>query len=213
MNLESHFACGWLLGNLTPGLRRSHRLLLAISALAPDVDGLSYLAGPDAYVRWHHTLGHNVFFPVPFLITAALIAPPGRRILLTAITLAAFATHLVGDYFLSGWEIPLLWPFPGPSLIFLPKMGLDHPLNIVLSYLSIALCAGSLWIWNRSPLELAWPSRDALLARLAHRSGRYCDRCHRRPGPRNLLITRQNTILCRECHATPPATPARTETP
>ncbi len=35
-----------------------------MASLAPDVDGLGLLFGPEAYGRYHHRLTHNVLFGV-----------------------------------------------------------------------------------------------------------------------------------------------------
>lgn len=199
MNLESHFACGWLIGNVVPGLARRDRLVLVLAAIASDLDGLSYLAGESAYVNWHHTVGHTVFFAAPLLLGAAWAATSGKRLLVASLALLALITHLAGDYFMSGWTVPILWPLDGPHLMFTPRMGLDHPLTIAMSYAGIALLAASLWIWGRSPLEFLWPSRDQLLARIARREKLACNRCGATPGLRKLNITWRNELVCKTC--------------
>jgi len=37
------------------------RRLVAWAGVAADLDGLSILASPDVYGRWHHVLTHGLF--------------------------------------------------------------------------------------------------------------------------------------------------------
>ena len=60
MHLEPHAALGWAIGNLG-GADRQLRRYCVLGAILPDIDALSYIFGPQAYGRWHHTFGHNVF--------------------------------------------------------------------------------------------------------------------------------------------------------
>ncbi len=201
MNLETHFACGWVLGNLWPGAARRERFLAVAAALISDVDGLSYLAGESAFSNWHHTVGHNVFVTVPLVVGAALLARKGRTFSTVVMVLLAFLSHMVGDYFLSGWELWPLWPASRWEVMFRPRMGLDHPANVVLSYASFAMMAASLWMWGRSPLELFWPSRDALLARAVRPCGLRCDECGEKLRLNHAVIGRGSRIVCRKCAA------------
>jgi hypothetical protein len=128
-----------------------------------------------------------------------------------AMVSVAFASHMLGDYFLSGWELWPLWPASRWEVMFRPRMGLDHPANVVLSYGSLALLAASLWIWGRSPLELFWPGRDALLARAVRPSGLHCDGCRQKLRLNHAVIGRGSRIICRKCAADAKAskTPSR----
>ncbi len=199
MNLEAHIAAGWLLGNLWPNAGRRERLLALAAASVSDLDGLSYLAGQSAYVNWHHTVGHNVYSMAPLLLAAVLAARKGRMLSTILLTELAFLTHLLGDYFFSGWGLQLLWPISHHEVMFRPRIGLDHPVNIALSYLSFALMAASLWIWGRSPLEFIWPRADSLLVRALHLRRLHCDECGRKLHLRRAVLAANYRIICREC--------------
>ena len=192
-------AAGWLLGNVWPGAGRRERLIALAAASISDLDGLSYLAGQSAYVNWHHTIGHSVITMVPLLLVAGLAARKERMISTILLIELAFVTHLLGDYFFSGWGLQLFWPLSHHEIMFRPRIGLDHPINIALSYLSFALVAASLWIWNCSPLELVWPGADALLVRAVHPHSLRCDECGIELHIWRAVLARNYRIVCRTC--------------
>ena len=199
VNLEVHIAAGWLLGNLWPGAGRRERLLALAAASLSDLDGLSYLAGRFAYVNWHHTIGHGVLTMAPLVLLASLVARKGRMLSTALLIELAFLTHLLGDYFFSGWGLQLLWPISHHEVMFRPRIGLDHPVNIALSYLSFLLMAGSLWIWGRSPLEFIRPGADSLLARAVRPRRLRCDECGQKLLLSRAVLAGGYRIICRTC--------------
>jgi hypothetical protein len=97
VHLEAHAGLGWLVGVATPA--SDHRLrnwCLAASVL-PDVDAVTYLWGPEAYGRYHHTFGHNVFLGAALAGLAGWHhrdRPVARRALAGALVALCFALHL-----------------------------------------------------------------------------------------------------------------------
>jgi membrane-bound metal-dependent hydrolase YbcI (DUF457 family) len=198
MHLETHLAIGWALANLFPGLSRRQRLLVTLAGALPDADGLSYLAGEMAYSNWHHTVGHNVFTSGVVLLFAAILAGRKRLVIILA-TQLAFWCHLAGDYLASGWAVELLWPLRREGWMFHPRIGLDHPVNVILSYASWAFMAASWWIWRRTPLEFAWPKLDALVARAVHPATLRCDLCGEPMALRRGRVLKGLRLACQDC--------------
>ena len=71
---------------------------MAAASLA-DVDGLSYAFGADAYMDYHHVLGHNAAFAVGIAVIFTFIATPAHRIVIFVLCLTLAHLHLVLDYF------------------------------------------------------------------------------------------------------------------
>lgn len=210
MQLESHLAVGWLLANLAPGGGRRFRALVTFSALAPDLDGVSYLLGQDAYAHSHHIYGHNVFAGAVFTILCTALASRGsRRWMLLSATIG-FASHWAGDYFLSGWPLMSFWPVSRTEVMFRPRIGLDHPINHVLSFASLIFLAASTWWWRRTVFESVWPAMDKLLSGLTlprdkrcatcmARTAQTCDTCGAAVCLKHARVTRRLTVQCAEC--------------
>ncbi len=207
MHLESHLAIGWLMGNLVPRADRRFRALVTFSAMAPDLDGVSYLLGPDAYSRAHHVYGHNIFAGIACTILCAALASPGWRIRTTLFAALAFASHWVGDYYFSGWPLMTFWPFSRHDVMYRPRIGLDHPINMVFGYVSLAFLFLSPFVWKRTVFETFWPAMDRLLSgytqprtlscALCHRpTAQQCARCGKPICLRHGKISRQLTITC-----------------
>src|SRR5688572_3911545 len=103
MNPIVHAELSWLAAQ---GLReRRDRILVVCAGLAPDLDGLTLLAGEEWYGRYHHVLFHGY---VGALITTAVCAALARqRAWVAGLSLAAFHLHLLCDLAGSGpgWPI------------------------------------------------------------------------------------------------------------
>jgi len=122
MNPATHFLAGWLIANVDR-LDRRDRALITLSSVIPDADGIGILAGIisqdpgkgfDLYARYHHILGHNVFFGL--LLAAAGYALSNKKKFTPFLMLLGFHIHLLGDL-LSGrgpegtiWTISYLFP-------------------------------------------------------------------------------------------------------
>ncbi len=109
MNPIVHGELSWLTGQKLQ--TRRDRWLVTIAGLSPDIDGLSLLAGKDAYEEWHHLLTHGIVSAVVFSVILGALA--NRKLLVGGLSFLAFHLHLVCDLMGSGVEWPLhyLWPF------------------------------------------------------------------------------------------------------
>ena len=109
MNPIVHAELSWLAGaRLT---ERRDRLLITLAGVAPDLDGLTLLAGEEAYGRWHHLLTHGIVAAT--ICAVALAAFAKQRLVVCALSFAAFHLHLLCDLAGSGpgWPIWYLYPF------------------------------------------------------------------------------------------------------
>lgn len=212
MQLETHLAVGWLMGNLVQGADRRFRGLVAFSALAPDLDGVSYLLGPDMYSRCHHVLGHNIFAGVLFTLVCTLLARPGWRWMTMCFAVLGFASHWVGDYFFSGWPLMTFWPVSRIEQMHRPRIGLDAPINQVFSYSSLVFFIVSTWWWRRTIFEPVWPAMDRLLVGLTTPRTLRCATCGRATGQRcgtcdkpvclkHGRVTRKLAVCCESCES------------
>ncbi len=198
MNLEAHMAAGWVLGNLVPGENRRFRGIMVAAAMAPDLDGITYLAGGDVYARWHHVLGHNVFVAAAMVAVAAWLARRAGRRWGGVAKVGAFAglallSHWLGDYYLSNYPLSPWWPVSDFSVKSIHSVGLDHPVNHAIGYASLALMAGSVWIWKRTPLEFVSRELDAHVVNLARDKPLSCQVCAR---PANELCYSCGAPVC-----------------
>lgn len=111
-------------------LPRFGTAMLIVSGLAPDLDYASYLAGPEAFLRFHRTALHSI---AGAAVTAGAVAaafcvadrrlPPRKKVQVKAkapltflAALATCAVGVTGDILLdlaSGVGVQLLWPFYG----------------------------------------------------------------------------------------------------
>jgi hypothetical protein len=119
---------------------RRDRVLVAWAGMAPDLDGLTLLAGVELYGRWHHVLTHGlVFGAVVTAFCAALACARWRVALLAAV---AFHLHLVCDLLGSGieWGIAYVYPFSVSALSTPYGWPLDSWQNVLVSAAALAAC-------------------------------------------------------------------------
>ena len=144
MQVFAHAGIGWLLAEAGRGGRR-FRQVVFLSAVAPDLDGLSLLFGLAAYGTYHDRVTHSVLFSL--LVSLAGVALcRNERARAFIFTQCAFYLHVIGDYFLSGWPIALWFPFSHAVVISKHALWLGHPVNYVLSVLGLACM---LWLSRR----------------------------------------------------------------
>lgn len=177
---QTHAGLGWVLGMLPPSSDRRLRAWCTIAAVAPDVDVGAILFGMDAYVRWHHKPGHNVFFgPLLLLIAYPFFhrRPWKERAIAMLLVTAAWASHLLTDMKLSGWEVYLFWPFSERGYGFQPILALGHPLNLWLAGVFMTL-PWLLALWKPvTPLELVSPRLDRIFLNAFRKKSRSCSAC------------------------------------
>jgi membrane-bound metal-dependent hydrolase YbcI (DUF457 family) len=114
MHGQTHVGLGGVIGVLAPEIDRRLRGWCTAAAILPDVDAGAMLFGIEAYVRWHHKPGHNIFLGI-LCVAGALVhfwKRPGRQRWIAGILVAVcFASPILTDMKLSGWEVYLYWPF------------------------------------------------------------------------------------------------------
>ena len=109
MHIPTHLMLSWVVGHRLKA--RSDRRAVAWAGVAADLDGLSILAGVDAYGRWHHVLTHGLMAGLLIALVAASCAR--NRLQVWWLSLGAFHLHLLCDFLGSGldWPIQYFWPF------------------------------------------------------------------------------------------------------
>jgi inner membrane protein len=158
----THALTGWCMGNAlntTP----KERLACIAAACLPDVDGLSLIWGRDAYLKWHHVLGHNLIFGI--VASALLMWFTHSGLKIAALYLLAFHSHLLMDLFGSGpgWGIAYLWPLSAHHFstrfawYYIGWQNFAVLLILLLITWRIALRQ------RRTPLELVAPRLDAIV--------------------------------------------------
>jgi hypothetical protein len=161
MHIPTHLLSGWLVGCALPIGPRG-RLCCMIAATAPDVDGLGIVFGQEAYWRFHHVAGHNVFFGL--LLAAALTAWTGqRRVIAFAGNVVCFHLHLLMDYFGSGpgWAIHYLCPLDRHGWKTDAAWELSSWQNRVAFVLLLLATLAIAWRRRITPLERLAPRLDA----------------------------------------------------
>ena len=142
MNPLVHGELSWLVGHRLEA--RRDRLLVTLAGVLPDLDGLTLLAGEDAYGRWHHLITHG--FVAALLICGALTVFARRRVAVFGLTLVAFHLHLLCDLAGSGVGWPLFygWPFSTRALGWAGGWELASWQNSVIGFiatLAVLACA------------------------------------------------------------------------
>jgi hypothetical protein len=182
LHLEAHAGLGWTIGALLPSGDRRLRNWCLAAAVLPDADAVSFLFGPVAYGRWHHTFGHNVFLG---LACVALAASHHRRrgarraALAGALVAVCFASHLLADAKLSAYTVKPFWPVSSAEYEFTPNLALAAPINTYLVYASFATALG-LALWRkRTPLDVVSPRLDRMVVQAFRRRDLACRACGR----------------------------------
>lgn len=117
MHIPTHLFSGWICGNLVPSFGPRERFLCMVAATAPDLDGLTLIAGWKCYHDWHHVLLHNLPFAFGLALLLALFSRP--RWLAFAVYFGLAHLHYAMDALGSGegWGIDYLRPF-SPTTYF-----------------------------------------------------------------------------------------------
>jgi inner membrane protein len=167
----THFFSGWVLAATTE-LNRRNRVLVTMSAVVPDVDGLGAL--PEFLTRntshplfwfsqYHHSL-HTLVFAVVVSVFAAALARQARwkTALLCCI---GFHLHLLADLLASRgpdgdqWPIAYFAPFSSVQFAWSGQWMLNAWPNFAIT---IALAIATLYLaWLKGYSPVAMVSRDA----------------------------------------------------
>jgi membrane-bound metal-dependent hydrolase YbcI (DUF457 family) len=164
MQIFAHAGVGWILAETGRGDRRLRQVVF-LSSLLPDVDGLSLLFGLAAYGTYHDRITHSI--PFSILVSAIGVALCRRfRLRVVVLTQIAFLSHVLGDYFLSGWPIALWFPFDRTETVSEHALWLGHPVNHFLNLLAVAIMVWMGWRFKRTPFEVLSVGLDRRICNL-----------------------------------------------
>jgi len=206
VHIECHGMLGWAIGVVAKADVRLCRWCV-LGALLPDLDSVSYLFGPEAYGKHHHTFGHSVFTGLLFCAAATAHCRSWKAL---GLSLLCFGSHLLTDAWLSGWLLYLFWPFSGKGCVFAHAVDLAHPVNLYLVYLSLVAPLALALVYRRTPIELLSPALDRLLVSTFSRATAVCHACGRKANlacarcakpicSRHATIQRSWTVSCPDC--------------
>ncbi len=165
MNTGAHLQFGWLIAHARP-LSRTERAVITLAAIAPDLDGLTILAGPTSaiFYDYHHILFHNLLSGLVY--TAAVAAFFSRRLLVLLLCALSFAAHLLVDYVTAPWAMAPFWPLSKVYVNLgsrLPEWVLQYAFQFA-GMILITACTAWLYLrYRRTPLEVISPRLDALI--------------------------------------------------
>lgn len=171
MNPIVHAELSWLTGARLAA--RRDRVLVTLAGLAPDLDGLTLLAGEEAYAKWHHLLTHGVVAATVCALLCGALA--SKRLLVGGLSFAAFHLHLLCDLAGSGpgWPIAYLYPFSFHQTMWSGQWNLASWQNTVIGLgatLAVLWCAVPL---GRTAVELFSVKTDGkVVAAVRARLGR-----------------------------------------
>lgn len=167
MNPLVHAELSWL---LTQRLReRRDRVLVTLAGLAPDVDGLTLLAGEAMYARYHHVLTHG--YLAALVTTAICTAFARQRLWVALLSLAAFHLHLLCDLAGSGpgWGIHYYFPHSMTEWFWKGQWNLASWQNSLIGLAATLACLACALRWRRTVVELLSPRWDFEVTRTLRR--------------------------------------------
>jgi membrane-bound metal-dependent hydrolase YbcI (DUF457 family) len=167
MHIPTHLMASWVVGHRLS--ERRDRVLVAWAGVSADLDGLTILAGPDVYGRWHHALTHGL---VAGLLMALLVGWWAKNpFAVWALALTAFHLHVVCDFLGSGVEWPIQYFWPISDTFYHTSYGweLDAWENWATGVLLILLCGRLAVTSGRSFAETFHTKRADALVVLALR--------------------------------------------
>ena len=193
---QAHAGLGWVIGVAAPSTSRRLRAWCTAAALLPDADAAAMLFGVDAYARYHHKPGHNVFLGVLCTLVALMHfwkRPIRERLAAVLLVAICFASHILTDMKLSGWGVYLFWPFDERDYQFHPNLGLGDPINTWLVY-GLMILPFLLAFWKPvTPLELISPRLDKIFLNAFRKRTSACASCGR---PCNNVCDRCGSAAC-----------------
>lgn len=171
MNPIVHAELSWLAALKIRSLR--DRRLLVLAGIAPDIDGLTILAGNDAYGKWHHLVFHGLFSALLTAGVCAMFAERKRTV--AAMAFVAFHLHLFCDQLGSGpeWPIAYFWPVSGEFYGWKGGWELVSWQNTVIGMAATFVCLATALFARRTFVEVFSPSADrSVVAAVQARFGR-----------------------------------------
>lgn len=211
MSPIGHLQYGWWFAHWGEFNRRE-RAAIALAGVGADLDGLSLLAGGEAFHRYHHILFHNVGATLAIGALAGLLF--WRRPRVWLLVVFAFGAHIVEDYVTVGWDQFPWQPF-GASAVnlshHLPNWLVQGVFQVAAMFFIMAM---TVWIYlryQRTPLEIISPALDRLIINYAvlpwrnrcpacgHRAHFRCDSCGRNYCAMHSKVRRSLEVRCGEC--------------
>jgi inner membrane protein len=173
MHIPTHLMLSWMVGHRLAD--RRDRVVVTWAGVAPDLDGLSILAGPEAYGRWHHVLTHGL---AAGLLIGTLLSYWGKdRMKVWWLSLCAFHVHLLCDLLGSGASWPMQYFWPLSETMYGTSFGceLDSWQNWVVAIGAILLC-GSIAVRRGYSVAEAFLPKTVDYAIVATLRRRFCPR-------------------------------------
>jgi inner membrane protein len=167
MNPIVHAELSWLAAQGLPD--RHDRRLVLLAGLAPDLDGLSIVAGVESYQRWHHVVTHG------FLAAATVAALCGwgaqRKASTALLAFGVFHVHLLCDLVGSGrgWSISYLWPWSRAEVSWSGAWALNGWQNQLIGLIAILACLGVAVPFGRTIVEVFSVRLDRLIVETVRR--------------------------------------------
>lgn len=157
----------WLLAQGLPS--RRDRIIVTCSGLIPDLDGLSLLAGLDAYGRYHHLLTHRYPAALGTLLIATALAH--QRVSVAILSAVAFHLHLLCDLAGNGpgWPIQYLWPTSNAELFWSGQWDLASWQNSLIGLVVSILCLACAVPFRRTVVELVSVRWDKIVTETVRR--------------------------------------------
>lgn len=149
MWVPGHGQLGWHLGEAA-GLEKRDRTLCALAAMAPDLDGLTFLTGMSNYWNLHHTFGHSLFI-LPFYTIGIGLLFGVRKMRTAGFCLLGALAHVTVDIF-GSMPVFALWPvYPDWALINYANPFIIFPVEFLTPFLMIGW---SLWVYRARGISI-----------------------------------------------------------
>ena len=168
MHLQTHILSGWCAGNCFR-LTARERFLAMTAAVLPDLDGVTYVLGREAYWATHHVYGHNLLFAVA--ASGALTLFCSHRLKCFLLYLGLFHLHYALDLLGSGegWVIPYFLPFAPTGYSWSSGWEFNAWQNKVAALALLVWTLAIAVYCRRTPLEWPMPRLDGQLVELAQK--------------------------------------------
>ena len=211
MSPIGHLQYGWWFAHWGEFSRRD-RAAIALAGAGPDLDGLSLLAGGEAFHRYHHILFHNLGSTLAVVLLAGLVF--WRRPRVWLLVVFAFAMHIVEDYLTVGWNQYPWQPFAHTTVnlsTHLPNWMVQGVFQSVAMVFILGMTVRIYLRHRRTPLEIISPALDRLLvnyavvpwhnrcATCAHRAHFRCVRCGKTFCGAHGKVARSLEVYCADC--------------
>jgi hypothetical protein len=130
MSPGSHLLFSWLSAAKIIKARRE-RVIVSISGVAPDLDGLGIIVDKitgtsNLYLQYHHFLGHSIFSAFIISVVAAFIAK-SQKVAVFSLSFLLVHIHIlfdvIGSKSADGYQWPIYYLYPFDPLVKLTWSG------------------------------------------------------------------------------------------